>query len=97
MKTLRHNYSLIWFGVCRKLIAPRYFQLNDNVYFVHICDFYCQRVEIYIGLEKTDLSTYSVVKSYVLKLHSNTKGLYFDLPYWKDYNTKSIKRIYLGE
>lgn len=96
MKTLRHNYSLVLGDTGKKIIAPRYFLLNDNVYFVHISKD-VEYVSIFIKLKSINENEIQVAPVYKLKLYTNSMGIYFNFGYMYDYDTHRIMKIYVEE
>lgn len=94
MTTLTHDFSLVWNN--NGVVATRYFELNDNVYFCsYVKD--TDYIFIYIGIKQLNEYCYQVVPIYKLKLHSDLKGVYFNFGYWVDNYAHKIKKIYMWE
>ena len=85
IKTIRHKDLLFW--SCKRVIAPRKFELDGYTYFVHIIDGFCQKVMIYISCVEF-ANGFAVALYGFYKLYQTNKGIYF--------NFKG-SRIYLGE
>lgn len=92
MITFRHNFNLRYHDKIR--VAPRYFILGDFYYFIHI-DKKCEYAYIYYSFGAYKDNFYNIHFHSILKLYSNTKGIYFNFSYWINYNKKTTKRIYI--
>ena len=92
--TDRHNYTL-YLRCYNLVVAPRCFVINNNVYFVHITD-NCESVEIFTKITYINNTSILVLFRNCLKLYSNSKGLYFNFPYYcTDYNGRKILKVYI--
>lgn len=85
IKTIRHDDLLLW--GCKRVTAPRKFELNGYTYFVHIIDGYCTKVMVYIACMEWNLG-YNVALYGFYQVYSTNKGIYFKI---------KGERIYLGE
>lgn len=97
METVRHNLNLRWGFGEEIIIAPRRFVIDDKIRYVHIVDGYCQYVQLYEHLRYINNTCVQVAKSNFLKLHSNTKGLYFNYSYWVSNSEKKTIKVYICE
>lgn len=96
MNTFRHNYDLRLGNDLALVIAPRYFVINNRIYYVHICDFDCTCVEVFGMLRSLENGDkVQVYYNNCVNLHCNSKGLYFNFSYWVDNHKKKTTRIYI--
>lgn len=79
----------------KTIIAPRQFELEGYVYHIHIVDWNCQYVELWVDISNTKLTKekHNVVFAHKLKLYSNTKGLYFN--FRKSHSDNKIIKVYI--
>ena len=94
MQTLRHNYDLFYGCTNKLIIAPRYFEIGGNTYFIHVNE---SAEYVYIFSKVSNLTKTNMLVDYfgTYKIYSCKKGLCFVFPYLLDDYTKKYVRVYL--